>query len=185
MKSFVVRLFALLMVAAIAFSAAAKPKQKPDPLRSALKITTEVLTKQSDDEVIASKIITRVEYPDGKVVTFENEPIPLNVDLWQGFGRITEEDINFDGNLDLLVCLGPNNVFGNFNYDAYLWNPKTKQFELVENFYEIYDPYVDEKKHEIVGTWRLDNDYDTTTYKWRKGKLVKVSTGHFRYDGED
>lgn len=109
---------------------------------------------------------------------------PLDTVNWQGFGNVLEEDINFDGYPDLMVCNGPVNMFGNFTYTAFLWDQSSHSFlkEDVKGFDEINDPEINAAEKRIVGVWRLDNDVDITTYEWRDGKLVLVKSEHVKYN---
>ena len=109
---------------------------------------------------------------------------PLDTADWRGFGDILEEDINFDGYPDLMVCNGPVNTFGNFTYTAFLWDQSSHSFlkDDVKGFDEIYDPIIHPGEKHIVGVWRLDNDVDISTYEWRDGELVLINSEHLNYN---
>ena len=109
---------------------------------------------------------------------------PLDTVNWQGFGNVLEEDINFDGYPDLMVCNGPVNTFGNFTYTAFLWDQSSHSFlkDDVKGFDEIYDPIIRPDEKHIMGVWRLDNDVDISTYEWRDGELVQINFEHLNYN---
>ena len=88
---------------------------------------------------------------------------------------VTHEDINFDGTPDVVIYVGtvPN---GNSLYKAYVWNSYTRQFYPVPEFDEIQEPEYDKKAKTIISRAR---DYQTLyldTWKWKNGKLKRVST---------
>ena len=88
---------------------------------------------------------------------------------------VTHEDINFDGTPDVVIYVGtvPN---GNSLYKAYVWNSYTRQFYPVPEFDEIQEPEYDKKTKTIISRAR---DYQTLyldTWKWKNGKLKRVST---------
>lgn len=107
---------------------------------------------------------------------------PLDTAMWNGFGSILEEDINFDGYPDLQVCNGPVNAFGNFTYTAFLWNQASHGFVEVEGYDEIFAPEVYPAEKRIVGMWRLDDDVEISTYEWRDGKLELVASEQLKYN---
>ena len=95
--------------------------------------------------------------------------------LNRDWGWVTNEDINFDGLPDVLIYVGmvPN---GNTLHKAYVWNPYTRQFYPVPEFDEIQEPEFDNKTKTITSRAR---DYQTMyidTFKWKNGKLKRVST---------
>lgn len=95
--------------------------------------------------------------------------------LNRDWGWVTNEDINFDGLPDVLIYVGmvPN---GNTLHKAYVWNPYTRQFYPVPEFDEIQEPEFDKKAKTITSRAR---DYQTMyidTFKWKNGKLKRVST---------
>ena len=65
---------------------------------------------------------------------------------------------------------------GNTLHKAYVWNPYTRQFYPVPEFDEIQEPEFDKKTKTITSRAR---DYQTMyidTFKWKNGKLKRVST---------
>lgn len=88
---------------------------------------------------------------------------------------VTHKDINFDGTPDVVIYVGmvPN---GNSLHKAYVWNSYTRQFYPVPEFDEIQEPEYDRKAKTITSYAR---DYQTMyidTWKWKNGKLKRVST---------
>lgn len=88
---------------------------------------------------------------------------------------VTHKDINFDGVPDVVIYVGmvPN---GNSLHKAFVWNSYTRQFYPVPEFDEIQEPEYDRKAKTITSYAR---DYQTMyidTWKWKNGKLKRVST---------
>lgn len=106
----------------------------------------------------------------------EVEPVPLDTTFWTGFGNIREDDINFDGYPDLMVCLGPFNSYGNFTYAAWLWDQDMHDFVPVEGFDELFDPEFYEISKTISSRFRMDDHEDDAVYKWNGQKLELVSS---------
>ena len=93
----------------------------------------------------------------------------------KNLGWITEDDINFDGIPDLVIFTGMA-LHAQGIYIAYIWNPVTLQFYRVQEFQEIVDPQYDKQKKQIETVIR-DGDYVYyETYKWKNGKLKKISS---------
>ena len=95
--------------------------------------------------------------------------------LTKDWGWVTNEDINFDGVPDVVIYVGmvPN---GNSLHKAFVWNSYTRQFYPVPEFDEIQEPEYDRKAKTIISRAR---DYQTMyidTFKWKNGKLKRVST---------
>ena len=132
-----------------------------------------------DEDDMVQNIILHMDQGNGDEYIVECPNVqPLDTIFWHGFGDIEEQDINFDGWPDVQVCLGPQNSFGNHIYDAWIWDPDDKAFVFVDNYADIPTPELDPKEKVIRGSWRLDNDYDEYVYKWKQGRLVKISSTH-------
>ena len=95
--------------------------------------------------------------------------------LTKNWGWVTNEDINFDGQPDVLIYVGmvPN---GNTLYKAYVWNPYTRQFYPVPEFDEIQEPDFDRKTKSITSHARDYQNAYIDTFKWKNGKLKRVSS---------
>ncbi len=158
------------------------------PERADYTFRTETEVKCDDDEpdyCVADSIIIWLTDARQHTTVMKTWAWSLDTAYWQGIGDILEEDINFDGYPDLMVCNGPVNVFGNHTYSAWLWNQSTHSFVLVPNFDEICAPYfvkTDEGRRRVVGVYRLDNDVEITTYEWLGDKLERISQETCTYD---
>ncbi len=155
------------------------------PQRSDYSFTTRVTQTCDDDDpewCHADSIITYLTDARQHTDTLLTWPQSLDTTIWQGIGDILEIDINFDDIPDLLVCEGPTNSFGNWTYDAFVWDQSTHQFVRVPGFNEIFSPEPDPAKRQINGTWRLDNDLEFSTYEWQDGHLILVNSEQAKYD---
>lgn len=152
--------------------------------RADYKFDTKLVT---DDEGTAEKIIvTMTNTVFGMSTESEVEAVPLDTNTWTGFGNIREDDINFDGYPDLMVCGGPSNVYGNYTYDAWLWNQQTRSFDHVDGFYEIFDPVIDADRKEITGGFHMNHEYEyQEVWKWKGSKIVKVESKTIDYTKMD
>jgi hypothetical protein len=57
-----------------------------------------------------------------------------------------------------------------------VWTPQTRRFYPVETFDEMQEPDISSNDKTITSVIRDVNDIYIETYKWKNGKLVKVST---------
>ena len=155
-----------------------------EPQRNDFSFVSHTCTSFDEGDLLLDSIITFVIDKNGPVYAITSETLPLDVNLWTGFGEIAEEDINFDGIPDLQICLGPTNAYGGFTYDGYVWDNVLHRFTQVENFDKIMDPYYDSSKRRITGTYRVDDDLYYSVYEWRDNKLVLIeeSTDHISAD---
>ena len=145
------------------------------PQRGDYTFKTQVFTTIDEEgSTIADSIITTVTDKMGKSFTLVSYTEPLDPEYWRGFGDIQEDDINFDGTPDLMICLGPTNSFGGFTYDGYMWDTATHKFVRVEHFDEILDPQFFPEKNQILGTFRIDSHYWFSLYEWQNDKLVLI-----------
>ena len=131
---------------------------------------------EEDDQVV-ERIVVLIKPRGGKTITTETQGVqPLDTINWQGFGRIHEDDINFDGYPDLMVCEGPVNTYGNFTYTAWLWNQEEHQFKLAEGFNKICDPELHPKEKTITGGFRMDDHEYDEVWEWIDGKITKTKS---------
>ena len=95
--------------------------------------------------------------------------------LTKNWGWVTNEDINFDGQPDVMIYVGmvPN---GNRLHKAYVWNPYTRQFYPVPEFDEIQEPDFDKKAKTITSHARDYQNAYIDTFKWKNGKLKRISS---------
>lgn len=157
-------------------------QKKYVPQRSGYTFRTQVFTTADEEGgAVADSIITYVTNKQD-TYTLVSYTQPLDPEYWRGFGDIVEDDINFDGIPDLMICLGPTNAFGGFTYDGYVWDKKRHAFVKIENFDEIMDPTFVKKSKTIIGTFRIDNEYDVSTYKLKNNKAVLIQKEHVTRD---
>ena len=88
---------------------------------------------------------------------------------------ITEDDINFDGIPDLVLYTGLA-LHAQGIYIGYVWNPVTLQFYRVEEYENLVDPQYDRTNKQIDTVIRDAGDVYYETYKWKNGKLKRVSS---------
>ena len=153
------------------------------PRRSEYTFRSEVRTINEDDEVRWDTIVIYLTDARGQTTTLYTQALPLDTLDWNkgDIGEITEDDWNFDGFPDLQVCTGPMNGFGNYTYDVWLWDDQAHRFTPLDDVSGIFDPYVDADKKCIVSTWRLDDEVEIVTYKWKDGKLVESDREEMSY----
>ena len=145
--------------------------------------STEVI---ADDEGTAEKIIVTMKNNQFDMsFKTEVEPVPLDTTIWSGFGNILEDDINFDGYPDLMVCLGPTNSYGNFTFAAWLWSQDMHDFVPVEGFDELYDPEFNEASKTISSCFRMDDHENDAVYRWNGQALELVSSDTTVYSEMD
>ena len=156
------------------------------PQRGDFTIKTRFTTKDEDGSTTYDSIITYLTDKQGHTDTLVSEALPLDTADWSSdnIGSIEEEDYNFDGIPDLQVCLGPFNAFGNFVYDAFLWDDSQHKFVRIPGYDDIiiYSPTVNASEKQIVSVWRLDNDVEIVKYEWKNGRLVEVERTQEEYD---
>ncbi len=159
------------------------------PKRSDYKFRTEVVMSEPDEEgdEVVENIIIHMKPRHGKETIVDIEAaMPLDTINWHGFGVIHEDDINFDGYPDLMVCGGPSNAYGNYTYDAWLWNQQTHSFDHVDGFYEIFDPVIDADRKEITGGFHMNNEYEyQEVWKWKGNKIVMIESKTIDYTKMD
>ena len=88
---------------------------------------------------------------------------------------VSESDINFDGFPDVMVYLGLTPSAQSL-YKAFVWNPVTRQFYPVPVFDEIQEPFFDKAEKTITSTARSYTKVYIDVYKWKNGKLAKISS---------
>lgn len=171
--------FALFFLLISLLATSANAQKKYVPKRGDYTFRTQVCTSVDEDgDSVVDSIITYVTNKKG-TYTLVSHPQPLNPEQWTGFGDIVEDDINFDGIPDLMICLGPINAFGGFTYDGYVWNPKRNKFIQVEDFDLIMAPEFDKKHKTITGTYRVDNEFEVSTYKLKNNKALLIKSTRF------
>lgn len=147
------------------------------PQRADFTFNTKLICVSDEDdptESRADRIIVTITDGQGHSTTHEAWAQPLDTAMWQGFGNVLEDDINFDGFPDLLVCNGPTNSFGNFTYSAWLWDEATHSFVEAKGFDDVFDFTLYPAEQRVVSTWRLDDELTFCHYRWEGFALVKI-----------
>lgn len=98
----------------------------------------------------------------------------VNSEMEEKLDWIEEKDINFDGIPDLLIYVGVTRQAQSL-YRAFVWNPVTRQFYEEEEFQMIEEPTFDEQQKTITSYARDGQAMYITTYKWKNGKLKRIS----------
>jgi len=164
------------------------PHQDYIPQRGDFTFKTRVCCTEEDGDVCYDTIITYLTDAQGHTDTLWSWAAPLDTSYWskEAFGKIEEEDYNFDGIPDLQVCLGPTNSNGNETYDAFLWDEAQHKFTRIPGYdtLVIYSPVVNAGDKQIVSFWRLDDEVEYVKYEWKDGRLVEVERTQEKY-GED
>lgn len=131
----------------------------------------------ADEEGTAQKIIVTMKNNEFDMsLESEVEAVPLDTTFWTGFGNVREDDINFDGYPDLMVCCGPFNSYGNFTYAAWLWDQDLHDFVPVKGFEELFDPEFNQDAKTISSSFRMDDHEDDAVYRWNGQELEMVSS---------
>lgn len=99
----------------------------------------------------------------------------VSSDMEEGLEWITEKDINFDGINDVMVHMGVTRQAQSL-FKAFVWNPVTRQFYEVKEFQMIEEPVFDAKNKTITSFARGGRMMYIDTYKWKNGKLKKISS---------
>ena len=113
----------------------------------------------------------------------QKQPLSFEEPLSGGFDSvmakelkwIEESDINFDGLPDVMVYLGTSTRAQGL-FKCYVWNPDTRQFYYVSAFAEIQEPTFDKKAKTITSYVRDVDGMYIDTYKWKNGKLTRISS---------
>ena len=104
--------------------------------------------------------------------------------------KVYEEDINFDGTLDLQIFMGYKTDYNCVYYKGFVWDTENGGFVLVPNYEDIFNPVVYGKDQYIVGVNRgmlaasgADGEWPNGAmfwscdkYQWIDGKLVVTKT---------
>jgi len=124
-----------------------------------------------DEEVLIQEIsFERDELANGQT--------PLEGSIW-------EEDVNFDGVKDLLICQGHYGAQGGLGFRCYLANATGDGFEYCHGFEEITNPSVDSYKKLITGTVRSNAaSYYQNFYEFNGQNFTLIRTELFEWDEE-
>lgn len=97
----------------------------------------------------------------------------LEYAMMPGMGGMAYADADFDGEKDILLCLGSYGAQGLLRFAAFL--QRESGFEACESFAEIANPAIDDQKQLILGTWRnsaVSHGYGA--YEYRDGEYVEL-----------
>ena len=102
-------------------------------------------------------------------------------------GRVSEEDINFDGYPDVDIYLGYMGGFANNIYhEGWLWDQTSHSFVDAEGYGGIGDPVCDsEKKYICTILSNGPNHRVTTYYRWQGHRLQEYLTNTWAIDSDD
>lgn len=90
-------------------------------------------------------------------------------------GEVTLEDINFDGYKDIVISLGAFGTSYNEYYDGYVYNPKTRKYD-VTSYQMICNPKPDAKAKTVSACYHISNDKEGyEVWQFKDGDFVKVS----------
>ena len=130
--------------------------------------------EKNEDGEYAYIVVNAWKSEDELAFTCRNDLVEAREEKPDGEGWISEDDINFDGIPDLMIYLGllAYGQVASF-YDAYVWNPETREFDHVDIFNSIGEPLIDAENHCITSTGRSGPDhFYTQKYEWKDGELV-------------
>ncbi len=88
------------------------------------------------------------------------------------------EDVNFDGECELLVPLSYDAAGVFFN--AYEWNGKEKKFEKLPSFKNIINPVIDSEGRQILSARRIGEVRSYDKYEFKDGKFIMVASLAFK-----
>jgi hypothetical protein len=127
-----------------------------------------------DDDENITKVTLFVNNDSKMVQTLETtewlEALPNNK---EEVGKLSREDINFDGHPDIVVYLGQYSNLGLDFYDAWVWDAAKKRYTRVDKYHEIPCPSVNQEKKWIESESAVSFSQSVyLRYEWKKGKLV-------------
>ena len=113
---------------------------------------------------------------DGKTLQVLEGRTEYRPDEMEKFGNVIQTDVNFDGQPDLLICLGGMNVTDQtfIYYDAWLSRKVSGNhtFSLYKDFRDITNAEVDATKKRILSHYMArDGSFTYSAQQWVNGKL--------------
>ena len=171
------------------FSDFEEMREKPDwypgtpavftaPKREAWKVWYRLYNENDEDSEWLNKIHVTFSVDgqdDDKFSFIDDLNGAVSSDMEEGLEWITEKDINFDGINDVMVYMGVTRQAQSL-FRAFVWNPVTRQFYEVKEFQMIEEPYFDAQNKTITSFVRGGGMMYVDTYKWKNGKLRKISS---------
>ena len=165
-----------------------QPNAQSIPQREGIQWGTVQLGERNDFNESEEFTIT-FTYADGTIdsmLCYLPYPMTMEDVERMEIGRVTEDDINFDGIPDVQFFLGYENIYGNDTYEAFVWNKEKGGFENVEVFSGIYAPEIVQDSQYILGThreWLEGVEYlDFQKYQWIDKVLTLVDSWHEEID---
>ena len=146
----------------------------------------EIRLIDSDGDANHEQDIDRIEVWRGANLLQAIDYTDSETPLFLGQNKITFQDMDCDGNKDLLISLFTG-AHGDTWYDLYLYKPKTGAFEKYPPFSEESFKSVD-CKTKTVRTYVNDGAagcaYTAGVYRWRNGELepVRIESQEFYPD---
>lgn len=108
-----------------------------------------------------------------KIQTINQEPEHLFTN-YDDFG-LSFEDANFDRKKDILIL-----KFVGMNFDhQYLFLNIGGKYIKYRKFEEVVSPQVDTINKLITSNYRSGSEHFSKIYKWKKGKLMKISESYY------
>ena len=100
--------------------------------------------------------------------------------------EVEEQDFNFDGIPDVLVCLGDFGVnpshFPMLSYAGFVWNNETQSFDRVTELEDIVNVEIDTDNQTIVSNYStVVGDTYHEVYAWKSGKLEQIESASDSY----
>ena len=162
----------------------ANPTEEPS-LRECTSFSTQF--RKDENGQVDALIVTCTIDVEKQELTCEF-PWAKDEDLLGEAGEISEDDINFDGTPDLMVCLG-NFAIGfepDYLYSTFVWNASVGRFERIKELDEAFNLRIDKENKNIISEYKTAaGDHVTETYKWKDGKIVLTNTESFNPDEEE
>ena len=174
----------LALAIALAAGSTACPAATPtvDPLREG--VTFDPFVPELDEEGLVVRLRGGYTRSDGRHFGLVAE-MPWPTEPYDDYAPDTSQDINFDGIPDLMVLLLSVNAWSNFVYAGYVWDVERHEFVEVEEFSVISNPYCDSEHRRVLGSLRVGDEVELSTYVWRDGKLVEIEREQTTIDYDD
>lgn len=96
--------------------------------------------------------------------------------------RVQFEDVNFDGEEDVLIWIGLTGSKGNLRYDCFL--KKGMQYLYCEGFSDIFNPYVDKDAKAVVSTVVNADSYYEIKYSICEEHVELVDTDEYLFNSD-
>ena len=160
--------------------------------QSSLPLKRSQLSFKSEKVKDANGDISHVKlgiYADGQRVqefTYELEP-PVDAEMAETIGTVSEEDINFDGYPDADIYLGYMGGFANnTRHEGLLWDEAQHRMVEAKGYGEIGEPQCESEKKYIYTVLSSGPDHRVTTYyRWHGNRLVEYLTNTWAIEDDE